>query len=673
MQNLMIPADRATELRDALRRHSERYYAGQPEIPDADYDTMLRELSDLEAAHPELIDETSPTQTVGAAPDAAFTPVRHDPAMFSLHNAFSMDELEAWHSRASRKLGHQAAAYCVEPKFDGLAVSVRYENGRMVRAATRGDGEVGENVTHTARGVTDLPETLVGGNLPQVIEVRGEVYMRHSAFDALNLRQQEAGSKTYVNPRNAAAGALRLKDAQASAERGLSFWCYQLAVTDGPEMVFDSHYDTMQWLASLGLPVNDHAGRVASLADAITSINQFEEQRSQLDYDCDGVVVKIDSLDEQNDLGADSKAPRWAIAYKFPPEERTTKLLGIEVSIGAGGQATPWARLEPVFVGGATVSAATLHNADQVALKDVRPGDTVIVRRAGEVIPEVLGPVLSQRPAESNPWEFPTHCPECAQPFGRKVGAAATLCVNYQCPAQVRGRIEHFASRNAMDIEHLGEKTVTQFVDEGFVRDVADIYSLDFVAIEELGRYGSTSVANLRKSIEDSKTQGLSRLLFGLRIPEVGRGTSGRLANAFGDMDAIFAADERQIASIEDIGSITAHSVHQWFQDPANLSLLDRLRSASVQMHEERDDTSDIPQTLVGHAIVVTGTLENYDRDGAKKVILAHGGAASSGVSKRTTALVVGVNPGASKVTKAEALNVPILDEQEFLNLLRGS
>ena len=671
MQNTSTPADRAAELRDALRSHSERYYAGNPEIPDADYDSLLQELQSIEAAHPELAVADSPTRTVGAAPDAAFAEVRHDPAMFSLHNAFSVEELAAWHGRMTRKLDGGSAVWCVEPKFDGAAISVRYENGKLVRAATRGDGKTGENVSHNARGIVDLPDTLIGNDVPAVVEVRGEVYMRHSSFEALNARQADAGNKAYVNPRNAAAGALRLKDAAESAARGLSFWCYQLAVTAGPERVFDSHYESMQWLKSLGLPVNEHIEQAGTLAEINDTVAGFETLRSSLDYDCDGCVVKFDSRAVQDRLGADSKAPRWAIAFKFPPEERTTELLDIEVSIGPGGQATPWARLDPVFVGGATVSAATLHNADQVAAKDVRPGDTVIVRRAGDVIPEVLGPVVSLRPQGSEPWQFPQVCPECSEPLGQRTGNVATFCFNHDCPAQVRGRIDHFGSRDGMDIEHLGEKTVRLFVEEGFVTDVADLYDIDYSAVEALDGYGASSAANLRASIEASKQRGFGRLLFSLRIPNVGRGTSSRLANAFGDMDALQAASEAEIAAVVDIGPLTASSIRGWLTDPANIDILDRLRAAGVQIHEERDDNSDTPQTLDGMSVVVTGKLDGYDRDAAKKVVVAHGGKAASSVSSKTTVVVIGDNPGGSKVTKAETLGVPIIEEQEFEDLLR--
>ena len=663
---------RAVELRGTLRHHSDRYYKGTPEIPDADYDALLQELAQIEATDPDLVEADSPTRTVGAAPDEAFTPVAHHPPMFSLHNAFSLQDLHAWHSRTSKRLGAVPQTFTVEPKFDGVAVSIRYEHGRLVRAATRGDGKTGENITHTARGINDLPDRLHGPDIPAVVEVRGEVYMRRSAFAALNAEQQAAGKKAYVNPRNAAAGALRLKDAAESANRGLSLWCYQLALTEGPHIEFASRHETLRWLAGVGLPVDELVTRCDTLEAVEAHINDFESARGALDYDCDGMVVKIDSLAVEAVLGEDSKAPRWAIAFKFPPEERTTKLIDIEVSIGPGGQATPWARLEPVFVGGATVAAATLHNADQVAHKDVRPGDTVIVRRAGEVIPEVVGAVLADRPADSQPWVFPSQCPECGSTLHRKDGAASTLCRNFQCPAQRRGRIEHFVSRNAMDIEHLGEKRVAQLVSEGLARDAADLYYLDFDALAELEGFGVAGVENLRQSLESSKQRSIARLLFAVTIPDIGRGHSDRLAAALPSIDAIMTATPQQISQVDKYGEITAASVHRWFRDPDNLDLIHRLRAAGVQMEDEPPEANDAPQTLAGMALVVTGTLDNYDRDGAKTVIVKHGGKAASSVSTRTTALVIGAQPGNSKVTKAEALGVPVWDEDEFLVVLNG-
>ena len=672
MQNIIEATERADHLRSVLKHHAERYYAGAPEIPDADYDVLWRELAELEATFPSFATSESPTQTVGSAPDAAFSAVEHSPRMLSLHNAADHQELDAWHKRVVKGLGTEPRTLAVEPKYDGLAVSVRYEHGALVRAATRGNGRVGEDVTHTALGIGDLPHRLfAGANPPEVLEVRGEVYMRRSAFDALNARQVSVGDRAYVNPRNAAAGALRLKDATESAKRGLSFWCYQLGSVIGATAPA-THHDTLRWLANLGLPVNEHSKSLGTIDEVRAYIANFEQHRHDYDYDTDGVVVKVNSLAAQGTLGADSRAPRWAIAFKFPPEERTTRLIDIEVSIGPGGQATPWARLEPVFVGGASVAAATLHNADQVAHKDVRPGDTVIVRRAGEVIPEVVGAVLADRPADSQPWVFPSQCPECSSTLHRKDGAASTLCQNFDCPAQRRGRVEHFVSRNAMDIEHLGEKRVAQLVREGLIRDAADLYFLDFAALAEMEGFGTTGVENLRQSLENSKQRPLARLLFAINIPDIGRGHSDRLAAALPTIDMIVAATPQQISQIEKFGEITAASVHQWFRHPDSLDLIQRLRTAGVRMEDDPPEVVDMPQTLTGMALVVTGTLDNYDRDGVKTVIGQHGGRAASGVSARMTALVIGSKPGNSKVSKAEALGVPVWSEDEFLSVLSG-
>ena len=688
---------RVRELQALLNYHSTLYYAGKPEIPDADFDKLLRELEALEARHPELVHPDSPTQRVGAPPEGTtFAPVRHEPPMMSLHNALDLEELRAWHERVHRALGGAARpggeqalpmledtsvdAYAVELKFDGLAISVRYEDGVLVRAATRGDGRTGEDVTHSVRTIADIPIRL-GGDPPAVLEVRGEVILLLSTFRRLNARQVERGEKVYVNPRNAAAGSLRQKDARVTAERGLSFWCYQLgAVEGGP--AFTSHMDTLEWLKSLGLPVNEHSVRLADPAAVEAHVADFEHRRHDLDYEFDGLVVKVDDLGLQARLGVDAKAPRWAIAYKFPPEERTTKLLDIEVSIGPSGQATPFARLEPVFVGGVTVATATLHNEDQVAAKDVRPGDTVIVRRAGEVIPEVVGPVLSERPEGSEPWSFPRDCPVCGQQLERAEGMSATLCVNYWCPRQVRGRIEHFVGRAAMDIEFLGERNIDRFVTEGLLGDVTEgqpgdvvgLYSLKFALIEQMEGFGQTSVNNLRKSIEDSKQQPLSRLLFALSIPEIGQVNARVLAAAFGNVDRILEADEEALAEVEGFGPIIAASVRAWFDDPHNRELIEGLRSAGLRMEADEPGAQAadeaLPQTLAGMTVVVSGTLEGFSRDEAKQAILARGGSSPGSVSGRTAALVVGADPGASKLRKAESSDVPVIDAAAFRTLL---
>ena len=670
------PGARIQELRAEIDRHARRYYEDDdPEIPDADYDRLLAELRALEEAHPDLASADSPTQRIGGRPNPVFTPVAHTVPMMSLHNAFDRNELRAWAERVQRRLGdRQVGAYAVEPKFDGLAVSVLYREGRMVRAATRGDGRTGEDVTGNVATIAGLPRRLGGSGSapPTVLEVRGEVYLALSAFEALNQRQRDRDEKPYVNPRNAAAGSLRQKDSAVTAERGLSIWCYQLGAVDGgPRLA--SHIETLKWLDSLGFPVNEHADRLESLDAVEGYVADLEDRRHDLDYEVDGAVVKVDDLDLQAELGADAKAPRWAVAYKLPPEERSTELLDIEVSIGPSGQATPFARLAPVFVGGVTVTTATLHNEDQVAAKDVRPGDTVIVRRAGDVIPEVVRSVPSARPEGSAPWAFPRHCPVCDQPLRRDEGAAATFCINFGCPRQVRGRIEHFVGRAAMDIEFLGEKNIDRFVTDGLLADAADLYRLDFDRIAAMEGFGAVSAENLRASVEASRRQPLHRLLFGLRIPEIGQANARLLASSFETMDAILAADEDELAAVEGFGPIIAAAVRRWFDDPRARDLIGRLREAGLQMEAEAAGGSGpalAPQTLAGRAVVVTGTLEGFSRDQARSAIAARGGKSPGGVSSRTFALVAGADPGASKVNKAAEAGVPVIDEAAFKRLL---
>ncbi len=668
-------ARRLAELKATIAHHAERYYElDDPEIPDADYDDMLREVLGIEQAYPELVTPDSPTRMIGGPRNEAFAPVVHEMAMMSLHNAFSIDELRAWNDRVVRRLEDRPVpAYATEPKFDGLAISLRYENGLLVQGATRGNGRVGEDVTRNVMTITDIPRRL-GHEAPRVLEVRGEVYMRLSAFAALNIRQAESAEadgrepKLFINPRNTAAGSLRQKDPSITAERDLSFFCYQLGVVDGgPELT--SHTNTLEWLGSLGLPVNEHSRSVGSIDEVAECIAAFEAGRHDFDYEFDGVVVKVDDLGLQAELGADAKAPRWAIAYKLPPEEVTTGLLDIEVSIGPSGQVTPFARLDTVRVGGVDVSTATLHNQDQVAVKDVRPGDTVIVRRAGDVIPEVVGPVLSARPEGSRPWRFPRNCPVCGEPLMRAEGVAATFCVNFHCPRQTRGRIEHFAGRYAMDIEWLGEKNVDLFVTEGLVSDVADLYTLDFDRLLEFDRFGQKSVDNLRDAIEASKSRPLGNLLFGLRIPEIGQVNAQTLASAFGSMDRITAASVDDLAAVDGFGQVIAESVHEWFARPDALDLIGRLSEAGLTMEAAVPD-SPVEKTLEGKAVVVSGTLDGYTRDGAKEAIVARGGKSPGSVSRKTFALVVGAEPGASKVAKATGVGVPVIGEAAFKTLL---
>ncbi len=663
------PGARASWLRGELTRHAALYYQGTPEIPDADYDDMLTELQQLEAHHQELAAPDSPTRTVGAPPGAAFAPVTHTRPMMSLHNAMNVAELRAWSERALRRV-EEVGAYCAELKLDGLAISLRYENGRLTQAATRGDGRVGEDVTHTVSTIADVPHRLDTPDPPAVLEARGEVFLRLSVFKALNEAQAAQQARTYVNPRNTAAGALRRVDASAAANMNLSFFCYQLGpMQGGPTLA--SHFESLQWLATLGLPINEHCRRLETLAEVERYVEAYGERRHAYDYEFDGMVVKVDDLATQGQLGADAKAPRWAVAYKLPPEERSTKLLDIQVSIGPSGQATPFAYLEPVFVSGVTVTTATLHNEDQVAAKDVRPGDTVIVRRAGDVIPEVVAPVLSARPDGLAPWVFPRDCPVCGKPLQREEGASATFCVNYDCPRQVRGRIEHFVSRGAMDVRALGERNIDRFVSLGLISDPPDLYSLDYDKVGELEGFGEVSVANLRAAITASKQQPLSRLLFGLRIPEVGSATSESLAAAFGTMDAILAASEEDLAEIEGFGPIMAAAIHGWFADPRSRDLVQRLRAAGVRMTSDTPTTdTSVPQTLAGLSIVVSGKLDGYSRDGVKAAITGRGGRALSSPSGRASLMVAGEGASSGKLNKAQSLGLPVLDAAGFERLL---
>ncbi len=666
------PGNRVDELRAAIRHHNQRYYElDEPEIPDAEWDALMRELQQLEAQFPELITPDSPSQLVGGAPSATFTTVVHAVPMMSLDNAMSADELHAWGERLARRLGElgdsaDQVGLVAELKIDGLAVSIRYERGRLVQAATRGDGRAGEDVTANVRTIEALPRTL-GRGAPAVVEVRGEIYMPIAEFERLNAEQVEAGLRTYVNPRNTAAGSLRQKDAAITASRNLSFWSYQLGQVDGgPE--FRTHGETLAWLHDLGFPVNPEVQNLTSLDAVYAHCLHWQQHRHDLDYEIDGVVVKVDDLALRNELGSTTHAPRWAIAYKFPPEERTTRLVDIQVSIGRTGRATPFAMLEPVFVGGSTVGVATLHNQDQVAAKDVRPGDVVIVRKAGDVIPEVVGPVLAERPEGLAEWVFPTVCPVCGTTLVRPEGEADHRCPNEACPARVAGSIEHFASRGAMDIEGFGEQSVRRLRELGLLEDPSSIYTLDFERVGELEGYGEVSIANLRAAIDASRHRPLPNLLVGLNIRHLGYAGAELLARAFGDLDHIMAATVDELVAVDKVGEVIATSVHDWFALDGNRALIERLRAAGVNF--EGPPPPEAAQTLEGRSVVVTGTLAGYTRDAVEATIKAHGGKAPSSVSKKTTAVVVGESPGAAKVTKAQDLGVPVLDEAGFEHLL---
>jgi len=660
-------ASRVEELRRLVEHHTERYYMlDDPEISDAEFDALVRELRALEDADPALRAADSPTQKVGGRASSAFAEVRHRVPMMSLDNAFSFDELVAWGKRIERYIAEDVKYVC-ELKIDGIACSLLYDNGRYVRGATRGNGVMGEDITENVRTISVIPERLEVDDAPQALEVRGEVYMPASAFEELNQRQGEAGLRLFANPRNSGAGSLRQKDPKVTASRDLRFWAYQMGdLQGGPR--FRRHSETLAYLEDAGLPVNPEVRTVGNLDDVFAYCQHWLEHRHDLEYEIDGVVVKVDDLAQRDELGSTSKSPRWAIAYKFPPEEATTVLRQIMVSIGRTGKATPFAQLEPVKVSGSTVQLATLHNEDQVRVKDVRPGDTVTVRKAGDVIPEVVAPVLSKRPEGLPEWRFPDACPVCQGPLVRIEGESDTFCVNVDCPAQRDGRIGHFASRGAMDIEGLGEKRVQQLTRAGLLSDPGDIYSLTHGALMGLEGFADISARNLLDAIEKSKARPLPNLLIGLSIRHLGGRGAEVLAEAFGSLDRILEASEEEMAVTPGVGPVIARSVCEFFSLDRNRLVIDKLRAAGVNF--EGVARSELPPTLAGRAVVVTGTLESMSRERAVEAVKSRGGASPGSVSKKTAYLVAGAEPGAAKVAKAEACGVSIIDEAAFLRLL---
>ncbi len=675
------PAARVRELTDLIRDHNERYYeADEPEISDAEYDELVRELAGLEAEHPELADPDSPTRRPGGAASATFSPVVHRVPMLSLDNAFDLSDLLAWGKRLER-LVPEPVAFVGEPKLDGLAISLTYEGGRLVRAATRGDGVTGEDVTANVLTIPSVARRLkIGLNRlasPSVVEVRGEVFMTTAAFLDLNRRQGEAGKRLFANPRNAAAGSLRQLDPAVTASRNLSFFCYGVgALEGGPDPSASdrpaTHWELLQWLAAGGLPVNDRVERFTDLAGVHAFASSVQEHRHDLGYEIDGAVVKVDDLEQRRRLGATSRAPRWAIAYKFPPEEKTTVLERIFVSIGRTGRATPFAALQPVFVGGSTVARATLHNEDEVARKDVREGDTVIVRKAGDVIPEVVAPVLAKRSPDAVPWRFPECCRMCGGPLVRLEGEADRYCVDLDCPAQRVQRVFHFASRGAMDIEGLGEKLISLLVERALVVDMADLYSLSRETILGLERFADKSAENLMSAIEASKARPLAKLLVGLGIRHVGPTAAVALSAELGHLDAIAAASAEELTDVPGIGPIIAESVVRFFETDRNRVVIDKLRAAGVNLEGPKHPkgeaaADDLP--LAGLTFVLTGGLAGFTREEAQAAIEAQGGKVSGRVSKKTSYVVAGEKAG-SKLDQAESLGVPILDEPALVALL---
>ena len=673
----------ASELRAAIAYHNELYHGkDSPEISDAAFDEILRKLAELEAKNPELLDDVSPTQIIGSG-TTTFDPVTHRVPMTSLDNAMDAAELQAWGERAAKGLNNVAMQFACELKIDGLALSIRYENGELVQAATRGDGKVGEDVTANVRTIGVIPKKLIaksGVAVPSVLEVRGEVYMSIDAFKKFreakmreNEKRAQEGKKPEsvpANPRNAGAGSLRQKNAQVTATRELSFWAYQLGEVVGAPN-FLTHTQTLDYLRSLGFPINPEVKTLDSLSKVVDFCKQWEASRHDLNYEIDGVVVKLDELAQREQLGFTSRAPRWAIAVKFAPEERNTILKNISVSIGRTGRATPFAVLEPVVLSGSTVSMATLHNREQVLLKDVRPGDTVVVRKAGDVIPEVVGPVLALRPKNLKPWKFPTTCVcDLKSKLVQVEGESDTRCVEPECPFQRDQRIIHFASRGAMDIEGLGEKTVFALSDKNFVTDIGDLYSLTIKKLLQLDGFAELSAKNLLTAINDSKSRPLAKLLVGLGIKNLGPAAAESLARRFGSLDAIIAATPEQLSEIDGVGEVIATKINAWFADKSHMAIVKKFRAAGVEFGNVVVSTA--PQNLVGKAIVVTGTVEGFSREGAQEAITSRGGKSPGSVSAKTFALVVGDEPGASKLTKAQELGVPIVDAAGFLKLLES-
>ena len=662
---------RVEELRAEIEHHRYRYHVlDDPEVADAEYDALMRELRELEDAFPELQTPDSPTQTVGGAPAALFAPVTHRAPMLSLDNAFSVEELDAWYERLLRA-GGEGSRFACELKIDGVACALTYERGRLVQAATRGDGRVGEDITANVRTVQGIPRTLGVADPPAMIEVRGEIYFPVTGFETLNAQLTADGQRPFSNPRNAAAGSLRQKDPKVTASRPLRLWVHSFGAAEG--VAFESHLGFLAWAADAALPVPPTTEGRDSLEGVKGFLQHWEAHRHSVDWEIDGTVIKVDQTDLQRELGTTSHAPRWAIAYKFPPEERTTILERIDVHTGRTGKVTPFAVLDPVFVGGVTVTYATLHNEDEVHRKDVRPKDTVIVRRAGDVIPEIVGPVLSKRKRGARRWKMPTGCSSCGTALVRREGEADWRCPNRRgCPSQGIEWLFHFAGRGAMDIEHLGYMTVMRLLEAGLIEDPADIYALDAEKLGQLPGFKDKAIANVLTQVEASKDRPIWRLLVGLNIRHVGSHVAQVLARAFGTIDALAAASEDEIDAVPEIGPEIAATVAEWFAEDENRALIEKLRAAGVRMADEGVATEEGLQPLEGLSIVLTGGLETMSREEATERAQIAGARVSSGVSKKTSFVVAGENPG-TKLAKAEALGVEVIDEPEFIRRLGAS
>lgn len=657
-------------LRDEINNHNYRYYVlDDPEIPDSEYDLLLRELTSLEKKYPELITADSPTQRVGAAPLDSFAEIKHKVPMLSLANAFSDQEMLDFDRRVREGVNTDHIEYAAEPKLDGLAISLLYQNGLLVQAATRGDGQTGEDVTLNIRTIEAIPLKLRGNDFPVTLEVRGEVIMTKAGFNKLNQLQIAKGEKAFVNPRNAAAGSLRQLDPRITATRPLSFFSYGVGLVEGMSLP-DTHSQVMDKLKSWGLRINPESRVLKNINACLDYYIQLENKRSSLDYDIDGIVYKVNKLVDQQRLGFVSRAPRWAIARKFPAQEEMTKLLAIDVQVGRTGALTPVARLNPVFVGGVTVSNATLHNQDEIDRLDVRVGDTVIIRRAGDVIPQVVSVVKSKREGKPHRFTLPLKCPVCGSATARSDDEAVTYCTGgLFCEAQRKEAIKHFASRRAMNIDGLGDKLVEQLVDEGLVHTIADLYSLKVEQLIKLERFAEKSAKNLVASLEKSKITTLSRFIFALGIHNVGETTAHTLATHFATLENLINATEEQLLDVADVGPIVAENITTFFRQSHNIEVVEQLQAIGITWPEiKKINPDELP--LSGKIFVVTGTLETMGRNDAKAALIERGAKVSGSVSKNTSYVVVGENPG-SKADRAENLGIPILDEKAFLELLK--
>ena len=667
-------AQRAAELRERILYHDQRYYVlDDPEISDAEYDELFLELRRIEAEHPELVVPDSPTQRVGGAPAASFAPVRHRLPMLSLNNGQSEDDLLAFDRRVRERLGRDAAVpvdYMAEPKLDGLAISLLYRAGRLVQAATRGDGETGEDVTGNVRTVRAIPLALKGEDWPLELEVRGEVFMRRSDFERLNQGLHAAGERGFMNPRNAAAGSLRQLDPAVTARRPLSFFAYGPGwIPEGFELP-EQQSSVLDWFAALGIPVCPQRARVRGADGALDYFRQMAARRSGLPYDIDGVVFKVDRRSDQQQLGFVARAPRWALAHKFPAEERSTQLLAVDFQVGRTGALTPVARLEPVLVGGVMVSNATLHNMDEVARKDIRVGDRVVVRRAGDVIPEVVGRVGGDREPGTQPVLLPASCPECGSHVEQEEGKAVARCTGgLVCPAQRREALRHFVSRKAMDIEGFGDKLIEQLVGSGAVSNPAELFELDAERLLGFERIGPKSAQNLEQALQKARATTLPRFIFALGIREVGEVTARALAEHFGALEPLMQATVDELEAIRDVGPIVARHIANFFAEPHNCEVVTALRQAGVHWPEAESTDAELPQPLAGRTYVLTGTLSGITRDEASARLQALGAKVTGSVSRNTTAVIAGENPG-SKLAKAEKLGVPVLDQAALEELL---